>query len=215
MASNLQSSDYENDKEFMFKVVLVGDSTVGKTAIALQFTECIFNAHTSATIGVSWLKKNLTWEGRTVGLQIWDTAGQERFSSLVPLYCRKADAVLMLYDITNLESFHNVNGWFLKARIPMFAEIVLVGNKLDLCERRAVTTAMGQRKAEGLRPEGVQFFETSAKTNTNVGDIFKYVVSHLISMRDASLSLCEDEVVKLDDQSQILGKKSTCCSWTN
>ena len=209
MASHMQSSDY-NGRE-IFKIVLVGDSQVGKTAIMLQFVESVFATNSSPTIGVSWCTKVLTWKGRAIMLQVWDTAGQERFSSLAPLYCRKADAVLMVYDITKLESFHNINSWFVKARIPVLAHIVLVGNKLDVCEKRVVTTAMGQSKARELRPEGAQFFETSAKSNTNIDDLFQNVVSHLVSMGDTRHSLHEVEAVKLDDHSQI-PMKSSCCS---
>ena len=206
------SHEYE---QLMFKIVLVGDSQVGKTAFIHRFVESSFHTGAMATVGVSWSTKHMSWEGQAVKLQIWDTAGQERFSGLAPLYCRKADAVLLFYDITNLESFHNVKNWLEKANIPIFSELILVGHKIDLCRSRVVTTAMGQKKAEGLRPGGVHFFEASAKTDTKIDDIFYCIVSHLLSVEGNGRSP-QDNVTLDYNQPLLQGqRKPACCSTTS
>lgn len=212
MTSSFLSNEHEpNNEHIMFKIVLVGDTNVGKTAIMLRFTDNVFNPNGISTIGVSWIIKNMIWRGKTVKLQIWDTAGQERFSSLAPLYCRKADAVLMCYDITNLQSFQNVDKWSVKAKIPTVAELVLVGNKIDLDQDRVITTAMGQEKAEALRPEGVRLFETSAKTNASIDEVFNYLVNHLMSMREASRLSNEEVEIVVDGRPQTPEGNLSCC----
>ena len=176
MASNLYSSEHD----VKFKVALVGDSGVGKTAVMLRFTNGLFPSNVAMTVGIDWRVKIVKVDGMKVKLQIWDTAGQERFSSLAPLYCRKADAVLMVYDITRMDSFQNIDYWLERVGMPMKAEIVLIGNKVDIEEHRIVTTDMGQCKKQEL-PGCVHFFETSAKTNANIDQVFNQVVSRLLS----------------------------------
>lgn len=207
MASNLQSS--EPDREF--KVVLVGDKGVGKTAFVLWSTEGTFDPNSKYTVNAYFRPKKVTWKDKTVKLQIWDTAGEEKYgSSLTPIYCRNADAVLICYDITNLKSFQNVDKWLNLNGMPEEALFILVGCKLDLEKSRVVSTAMGQEKAGVLCQGGVRFYETSAKTNINIGEVFKYLVDHLMPTSDDSLS----QIFKLEDQPQIpiTKKKSSCCS---
>ena len=205
MASNFQSND--SDHETKLKVALVGDCGVGKSSLMLKFAEDIFLPHKDMSVGIDWRTKFLNINGRRVKLQIWDTAGQERFSSLVPLYSRNADGVLMIYDITRLSTFQNVEYWLERVGMPMEAELVLIGNKLDMEENRIVTTGMGRSKAQDLTPGDVPFFETSAKNNINVDEIFRNIVSRLLA-KEGNVPSQTEAVVSLTDG---VPKKSNCC----
>lgn len=189
MSSKLHSGEHD----VKFRIALVGDSGVGKTAVLLRFTDNIFLSSMAMTIGIDWRVKIIQVDGRKVKLQIWDTAGQERFSSLAPSYCRKADAVLVFYDTTKLDTFQNVDYWLERMGMPMNAELALIGNKIDIEEDRIVTTSMGQGKTQEL-PGCVQFFETSAKTNANIDKVFQQVVSRLLSKKDSGRSRTESVV---------------------
>ena len=166
----------------LFRVALVGDSGTGKTAILLRYADNVFHVNTQFTIGVEWKFKTMQYNGDTIKLQIWDTAGQERFSSLAPLYCRKADAVLLFYDTTRVDTFQHVEYWSHMIDVPPKCEFVLVGNKIDMEESRQVTKEMGAYKAKELR-EGMKFFETSAKENINIDAMFDHLVPLLVEKK--------------------------------
>merc|ERR1712032_142818 len=127
---------------------------------------------------MGFLSKSIRLEGRAIRLQLWDTAGQERFRSLIPSYIRDASAVMVVYDITNRTSFANTSTWIENVREQQGPEatIVLVGNKADLSENRAVSTAEGEELA---RKAGMTFFEVSAKSGQNVEELFEKLVATL------------------------------------
>ena len=204
MASNNPAVNGEGE-DIVFKVCLVGSMNVGKTALVTRSMDNAFIAREKSTVGVHWRQKVVLWQGRTVTLQLWDTAGQDRFASLSPLYCRKAHAVLLCYDTRNLDSFKKLDALIEKAKVPLMAELVLVGTKADLPNPAAVTTEEVREKALALREGGVRFFETSARTGANVDAVFDYVVTTLLS---AYAPILPDNTVNLEQPPPEGG----CCS---
>jgi len=128
------------------KVVLLGDTGVGKTCVVVQFVEQKFSPHTPLTIGASFLTKTLCLEGSKIRLQLWDTAGQERFRSLAPMYYRGAEVALLVYDVASEDSFVRVKEWVKELRTNIFEEItlVLVGNQIDKLYREVPTMEAGE-----------------------------------------------------------------------
>merc|ERR1712146_634949 len=146
-----------------YKLVYLGDQSVGKTSIITRFMYDQFDNNYQATIGIDFLSKTMYLEDRTVRLQLWDTAGQERFRSLIPSYIRDSSGAIVVYDITNRASFFNTSKWIEDVRSERGPDVViaLVGNKTDLADRRQVTVEEGEEKA---KENNVMFIETSAKT---------------------------------------------------
>lgn len=134
-----------------------------------------------ATIGIDFLSKTMYLEDRTVRLQLWDTAGQERFRSLIPSYIRDSSVAVVVYDISNLKSFHNTRKWIDDVRGERGQDviIVLVGNKTDLGDKREVSSQMGEEEA---RKSGAIFMETSAKVGANVKALFRRIAQALPGM---------------------------------
>uniref|UniRef100_A0A914BZA7 Rab6 n=1 Tax=Acrobeloides nanus TaxID=290746 RepID=A0A914BZA7_9BILA len=131
-----------------------------------------------ATIGIDFLSKTMYLEDRTVRLQLWDTAGQERFRSLIPSYIRDSTVAVIVYDITNANTFHLTSKWIGDVRTERGNDVIimLVGNKTDLAEKRQVSTEEGEQKAKELN---VMFIETSAKAGYNVKQLFRRIASAL------------------------------------
>ncbi|KAJ1644249.1 GTPase Ryh1 [Coemansia asiatica] len=169
-----------------YKLVFLGEQSVGKTSIITRFMYDTFDTTYQATIGIDFLSKTMYLEDRTVRLQLWDTAGQERFRSLIPSYIRDSSVALVIYDITNRESFSQTSKWIDDVRAERGNDviIVLVGNKTDLNDSRQVSTEEGEKKARDLN---VMFMETSAKAGHNVKALFKKIAQALPGM-DASAS---------------------------
>jgi small GTP-binding protein len=168
-----------------YKLVSLGEQSVGKTSLITRFMYDNFDSTYQATIGIDFLVKNITINGRTVRLQLWDTAGQERFRSLIPCYIRDSGIALVVYDVTNIASFNQTTKWIADVKEERGDDvlIMLVGNKVDLVEQRQVTTAAGQEKADG---EKIFFMETSAKTGHNVKELFARVATEITeSMTEA------------------------------
>ena len=154
-----------------FKLIFLGDQFVGKSSILNRFYQDKFEPDYQATIGLDFHSKNVNINGNTVRLLLYDTAGQEKFKSLIPMYIRDANIILVVYDITNKDSFTHTEHWVnetkdLKREDAIF---VLVGNKIDLDENRAVT----KKEAEDFATEkGFLFYEVSAKTGEQIEDLF-------------------------------------------
>merc|ERR1712137_168075 len=161
-----------------YKLVFLGDQSVGKTSIVTRFMYDTFDSSYQATIGIDFLSKTMYLEDRTVRLQLWDTAGQERFRSLIPSYIRDSSVAVVVYDITNRASFANTAKWIEDVRAERGNEVVimLVGNKTDLSDKRAVSVEEGEAKAKEL---DVMFIETSAKAGFNIKALFRKVASSL------------------------------------
>jgi len=173
----------ENDKggedpKYLFKVVLIGDSGVGKSKLFLRFLRNEYNDHSKTTIGVDFGTKTITCEGQAVTAQIWDTAGQERFRALSSIYYHGAVGALIVYDITSPVSFENVKKWLKEVHEHADKDIVimLVGNKCDLKHARAVETRVAEDFA---KDNGMSFVETSALDATNVEEAFQAILTEI------------------------------------
>ncbi|XP_053500898.1 ras-related protein Rab-6A isoform X2 [Ictalurus furcatus] len=146
-----------------------------------------------ATIGIDFLSKTMYLEDRTIRLQLWDTAGQERFRSLIPSYIRDSAAAVVVYDITNVNSFQQTTKWIDDVRTERGSDVIimLVGNKTDLADKRQVSIEEGERKAKELN---VMFIETSAKAGYNVKQLFRRVAAALPGMESTQDKSREDMI---------------------
>merc|ERR1739848_825252 len=162
--------------DYLFKLVLIGDSGVGKSCLLLRFADDTYTESHISTIGVDFKIRTIQLDGKTIKLQIWDTAGQERFRTITSSYYRGAHGIIVVYDTTDLESFNNVKQWL--HEIDRYASEnvnkLLVGNKSDLTSKREVSFDQGKEFADSL---GIEFLETSAKTSTNVEQAFLTMAS--------------------------------------
>jgi small GTP-binding protein len=166
--------------DYLFKVVLVGDAEVGKTSLTTRFAYGTFTDGYISTLGVDFIVKSLPINNYIVKLQAWDTAGQERYAGVRPIYYRGAKGALLVFDITMRQSFVNVEKWLDQIRKFSGADvpIILVGNKIDLVDSRVVTTDELQMFAA---QKGMPFFETSAKTDYAVNDVFQKLAELILT----------------------------------
>ncbi|GMT29307.1 hypothetical protein PFISCL1PPCAC_20604 [Pristionchus fissidentatus] len=166
------------NKTCQFKLVLLGESAVGKSSLVLRFVKGQFHEYQESTIGAAFLTQTVCLDEATVKFEIWDTAGQERYHSLAPMYYRGAQAAIVVYDITNQESFQKAKNWVKELQRQASPNIVmaLAGNKADMANKRAVDYEEAQAYAED---NGLLFMETSAKTSMNVTDVFMAIAKKL------------------------------------
>lgn len=164
--------------DYLFKLLLIGDSGVGKSCLLLRFADDTYTESYISTIGVDFKIRTIELDGKTIKLQIWDTAGQERFRTITSSYYRGAHGIIVVYDVTDLESYNNVKQWL--HEIDRYAcenvNKLLVGNKSDLQGKRAVETKDAAEFADSL---GIEFLETSAKNATNVEKAFMMMASQI------------------------------------
>jgi len=174
-----------------YKLVFLGDQSVGKTSIITRFMYDTFDSTYQATIGIDFLSKTMYLEDRTVRLQLWDTAGQERFRSLIPSYIRDSSVAIIVYDITNRSSFMNTIKWIDDVRSERGNDVImmLVGNKTDLADKRQVSVEEGEAKAKEY---DIMFIETSAKAGFNIKALFRKVASALPGIDNNALSRNSD-----------------------
>ncbi|KAI4304422.1 hypothetical protein MLD38_039936 [Melastoma candidum] len=211
----------EDDYDYLFKIVLIGDSGVGKSNLLSRFTRNEFSLESKATIGVEFATRSLNVDGKVIKAQIWDTAGQERYRAITSAYYRGAVGALLVYDVTRNSTFENVERWLRELRDHTDPNIVvmLVGNKADLRHLLAVSTEDGKSFAER---ESLCFMETSALEATNVDNAFAEVLTqiyHIVSKKaleaseNANSSAFPSKGEKIDvskDVSDI--KRGGCCS---
>ncbi|PAA65552.1 hypothetical protein BOX15_Mlig021247g3 [Macrostomum lignano] len=164
--------------DYLFKLLLIGDSGVGKSCLLLRFADDTYTDSYISTIGVDFKIRTIELDGKTIKLQIWDTAGQERFRTITSSYYRGAHGIIVVYDVTDQDSFNNVKNWL--QEIERYASDsvnrLLVGNKCDLTANKVVDFATAKEYAESL---GIQFLETSAKNATNVEQAFLSMASEI------------------------------------
>ncbi|PRP80320.1 Rab1 family GTPase (PiYpt1) [Planoprotostelium fungivorum] len=174
-----------NDYDFLFKLLLIGDSGVGKSSLLLhlliedsRFADNVYTDSYISTIGVDFKIKTLTIDNKTVKLQIWDTAGQERFRTITSSYYRGAHGIIVVYDVTDKVSFTNVKQWL--GEIDRYAcqsvNRLLVGNKADLLEKKVVDTNEAKEYAQSIN---ISFLETSAKSSENVEEAFNLMTKQI------------------------------------
>lgn len=196
-----------------YKLVFLGDQSVGKTSIITRFMYDKFDNNYQATIGIDFLSKTMYLEDRTVRLQLWDTAGQERFRSLIPSYIRDSSVAVVVYDVTNRKSFLNTSKWVEEVRNERGNDVilVLVGNKTDQSDKRQVSAEEGDAKA---KEHDIMFIETSAKAGFNVKALFRKIAAALPGMESSNVARDNELIdVKLSPQEPAEGQQrqpSTC-----
>ncbi|KAL3647325.1 Ras-related protein Rab2BV [Castilleja foliolosa] len=210
----------DHEYDYLFKIVLIGDSGVGKSNILSRFTRNEFCLESKSTIGVEFATRTLQVEGKTVKSQIWDTAGQERYRAITSAYYRGAVGALVVYDITKRQTFENVQRWLRELRDHADSNIVimLAGNKSDLNHLRVVAERDAQAFAE---KEGLSFLETSALEALNVEkafqtillDIYQIISRKALAAQEAVAPLPgQGTTIKVGDNSNFDNRKQTCCS---
>uniref|UniRef100_A0A7S2N4U8 Ras-related protein Rab-1A n=1 Tax=Helicotheca tamesis TaxID=374047 RepID=A0A7S2N4U8_9STRA len=210
MPASNGSSSKSRDYDHLFKLVLIGDSGVGKSCLLLRFADDAFTESYISTIGVDFRFRTVKIDKKTVKLQIWDTAGQERFRTITSAYYRGADGIIMVYDVTSKDSFDHVNDWM--KEVNRYASEgtckLLVGNKSDRTADKIVKEEEAKEFADEL---GIAFLETSAKSAKNVEEAFLTMAGELIKQRAERGSNGDDkQKVSLNGEgrSQVM---SNCC----
>jgi len=195
--------------DYLFKLLLIGDSGVGKSCLLLRFADDTYTESYISTIGVDFKIRTIDLDTKTIKLQIWDTAGQERFRTITSSYYRGAHGIIVVYDTTDLESFNNVKQWL--HEIDRYASEsvnkLLVGNKADLTQKRAVSYDQAKEFADSL---GIEFIETSAKNATNVESAFMMMAANIKARYKTQPSGGAGAGVNLQGQS-VSGSKGGCC----
>jgi len=157
--------------DIQIKLLMIGDSGVGKTCLLLRYANDSFSPTFITTIGIDFKIKNIDIDGTKIKLQIWDTAGQERFRTITTSYFRGAQGILLVYDVTDRRSFESIRNWI--SQIQQHADVhvnkILVGNKCDMLDEKVVSTEEGEKLAKEF---GMHFWECSAKNNINVDESF-------------------------------------------
>ncbi|XP_071763264.1 RAB11a, member RAS oncogene family, like [Centroberyx gerrardi] len=209
----------EDEYDYLFKVVLIGDSGVGKSNLLSRFTRNEFNLESKSTIGVEFATRSIQVEGKTIKAQIWDTAGQERYRAITSAYYRGAVGALLVYDIAKHLTYENAERWLKELQDHADSNIVimLVGNKSDLRHLRAVPTDEAKAFAE---KHGLSFLETSALDSSNVELAFQTILTaiyNIVSQRQMSGRSDSDfspgsNVVPITVQpTQNSAKQGSCC----
>jgi len=164
--------------DYLFKLLLIGDSGVGKSCLLLRFADDTYTESYISTIGVDFKIRTIELDGKTIKLQIWDTASQERFRTITSSYYRGAHGIIIVYDVTDQETFNNVKQWL--QEIDRYAcesvNKLLVGNKCDLTAKKVVDFTTAKEFADSL---GIPFLETSAKNATNVEQAFMTMAAEI------------------------------------
>ncbi|KAI9989859.1 hypothetical protein PInf_020146 [Phytophthora infestans] len=197
------------DYDHLFKLVLIGDSGVGKSCLLLRFADDAFTESYITTIGVDFRFRTVKIDNKTVKLQIWDTAGQERFRTITSAYYRGADGIIMVYDVTSQESFDHVNDWL--NEVNRYASEgtckLLVGNKSDISDNKAVSYETAKAFADSL---SIPFLETSAKNAQNVEEAFLTMASELITIREMVGESSRPTGTKLTENTKSGGNSNGC-----
>lgn len=200
--------------DYLFKLLLIGDSGVGKSCLLLRFSDDTYTESYISTIGVDFKIRTIDLDGKTIKLQIWDTAGQERFRTITSSYYRGAHGIIVVYDTTDQESFNNVKQWL--QEIDRYAcenvNKLLVGNKCDLTHKKVVEYPTAKEYADSL---GIPFLETSAKNATNVEQAFLTMTAEIKNrMGPSSSAGSGPSSQKIDITSRSAepaGSSSGCC----
>ena len=162
-----------NEVEFVFKILLLGDSEVGKSCFLMRYSDNVFVENYITTIGLDYKLKSVKLDsGKTIKVQLWDTAGQDKYRTIAKNYFKGSHGILLLYDVTKQSSFQNIRDWIqdIREEVSQKAIIFLIGNKIDLVDKRKISKEKGIELAEEYK---LPFFEASAKSGENVDEVFK------------------------------------------
>jgi len=206
------------EQQMEAKVVLLGDSGVGKTSIAVRYVQGLFAEDQPSTIGASFFTKRLQADDYKVKMQIWDTAGQERFRSMAPMYYRGSQGAVVMYDVGNEESFTGVETWIneLRDSVQGSLTIAIVGNKCDIEEEKRVIPS--QRGKDFALSHDCLFFETSAKNDTGIADLFQNICQEIVKAHvknQASMPqrpAAQSQGIFVDSKAPANGGKKSGCS---
>jgi len=198
--------------DYLFKLLLIGDSGVGKTCLLFRFSDDAFNTTFISTIGIDFKIKTVEVDGKKVKLQIWDTAGQERFHTITTSYYRGAMGIMLVYEITDEKSFENIAKWLrnIDEHASEGVERMILGNKCDMDHKRLVSKLRGESIAQD---HGIKFFETSAKDNINVEEAFMQLTKDILRKQLADHSDAPSRGQGTVDPTRNARQKPTsCCS---
>ena len=208
----------EDSYELLYKIIIVGDTCVGKSNILSRYIKNVFREDSKSTVGVELGNKLLKVKGTNTKLQIWDTAGQERYRSITSSYYKGSHGCFIVYDITNEQSFENVEKWFeqVQKEGSKDVSIILVGNKCDLENERKVPKEKGEEKAKLLN---IPFFETSALSNIKIEDIFTVIAENIYERTGGVKNEDDDDDIEIINEnekpvnlaSQQPQEKKSCC----
>ena len=207
------TSKGSDEYEFIFKVLLLGNSNVGKSSLFLRFVDDIWNDTFVPTIGVDFKIKTFDIDEKKIKMQIWDTAGQERFKNIIASYYRGAHGILLIYDVTDKDSFKNLSNWLIEIEKNASKNVlkVLIGNKTDLEDKRVITYNQGKEFADTY---GLKFIETSAKKNLNVTEAFETLGRELMQASEDKKITKQRQNKKISvakAQDLDIEKKKSCC----
>ena len=179
-----------NKPHYIYKIIAIGDTAVGKTSMMSKYSSDTFPLRHDLTIGVDFCAKNVIYNGNNISMHIWDTAGQEAFKSITRTYYRNVACALIVYDVTRRETFTKLKSWIdeVKKSCPLNTIVVLIGNKTDLEAYRMVSTTEGDNLA---KQHGYPFIETSAKTGLNIDKIFETVCWEISNKMENTKSMDE------------------------
>ena len=208
----MSKQNKDNLSEIKLKLLIIGDSNVGKTSMLLNYTDNYFPESHLATIGVEYKVKEITTQKYNVVLQIWDTAGQERFRSITKSFFRNTNGILFVYDITSRKSFQSVKDWIKDSEMHDTGfHKLLVGNKIDLEDKREIKTS--ELKDFGNK-KGIEVIETSAKNRINIDEAFQKIVEIIIGNKSEK-EILEEYGTKHTNEISLnkgsLEKKGACC----
>ena len=202
----------ESDFDYIIKIALLGDATVGKTNLVIRFVDNSFSINTPTTIGYDYKSKTIVLNDskkKKAKLQIWDTAGQERFMSLTNNIYKRVDGIILVYDISKYETFSNITNWI--KRIKEFNDrlpVLIVGNKIDKNEERIVSFNEGEKLANEYN---MNFFETSALSGDNVDEAFISFSNEIMKYLKNNSNISGDSFSIDNSENKNKKKKKKCC----
>ena len=194
-----------NEVEFVFKILLLGDSEVGKSCFLMRYSDNVFVENYITTIGLDYKLKSVKLDsGKTIKVQLWDTAGQDKYRTIAKNYFKGSHGILLLYDVTKQSSFQNIRDWIqdIREEDSQKAIIFLIGNKIDLVDKRKISKEKGIELAEEYK---LPFFEASAKSGENVDEVFKALYKKISEVYG---DLEKEMGTKLNKRKK---NKSKCC----
>lgn len=201
--------------DLIYKLVIIGDSGVGKTGIMNRYLHNTFNEHSKSTIGVEFGTKKTTIDNSVIRAQIWDTAGQEKYKSITSAYYKGAKAAVIVYDITNKLSFSNIDKWIgdIKANADKNIILLICGNKCDLGDKRVIGLDEALEKSSN---NNLILFETSAKTGYNIDEVFDLISASVYKEYKQMINEEKEDTISIDKNVNILNDnkdkvKKTCC----